>query len=187
MGAYSDDRQQYHIGRIRQILVLKADASAETIKEALERDPSSPLSLDRVYIRKLLRKILSERVHRFRHVDIQRRLAEMQDRTEVVIAEMWKIILDPKFDERARVNAGKLIVDAERNFLTAQIDAGIYEKKLGTIDVKHEHTLSLAPELKLPILAAFRNYGIIPQQHTATLAPAGAAAAVSGSADDGKS
>ncbi len=60
-----------------------------------------------------------------------------------------------------RVVAAKAIIEADHRFLEAQMDAGIFERKLGTVDVEHKHEHTIAPELLLPIMATLQHYGMV--------------------------
>lgn len=165
MPAYKDETIEYHKERIRDLIVLKPDVSAHSIREALQSDPKNPLILDRKYIGKLLRKIDEERKHRFDKVKVEKNLAIIEDETQNIISQFWGILLDNQADAKARVMAGKGILDAIHKLLEAKMAAGIFERKLGTVQVEHQHTLS--PEIALPILRALQNYGIV--RTTATI------------------
>jgi len=189
MAAFNDETRQYHIERVKEVLVLKPTASAESVVRALEGS-TDPLKLDRAYARKLMKKIREERHHRFNREIVQVRLAEIQDKTQLVGEQMWKIFLDPKADDKARVQAGKAIIENEHKFLEAQMNAGIFDRKLGTLAVDHDHihahVVSLAPEMKEPILRALANYGLIRNaKYKLTPAPTPAAESTHGGGTTG--
>lgn len=169
MPTYKDETQKYHIERVREVLVLNPRATERAIQTVLEQDASDPLKLNREYIRKLKKKIKGERQHRFDKKHINERLAELQDRTEGIIAQMWKILLDTEKSTLARVAAARTIIDAEQKLLEAQMDAGIFDRKLGTVDIEHTHTLALSPEHKALALAFLRNHGAITKPNIAAL------------------
>lgn len=159
MPNYKDETQQYHIERIREVIAIKPRASLRTIREVLEGDPNEPLRLHIDYILKLLEKIRGERKYRFNQALVDKHLAEIQDQNESVITQMWRILLDNSRDERTRVAAAKVIVDANFKLFEAQLDAGIFERKLGTVDMKDAYKIN--PEQQASILRALHNYGII--------------------------
>lgn len=168
MAAYSDTLKEYHKSRIRDVMILKPGVSIEGIRRVLELSQEAPLTLDHRYITKLVQKIRDERETRMDRVRINVRLAELQDRYEAVTEQMWKILLDTSLNEikgglSARVQAGRTILEQEEKLLNAQMEAGVFERKIGTLAVEHqhEHTLNLPDEIRLPILRAFKNYGII--------------------------
>lgn len=159
MPTYRDETQHYHRERVREVLALQPTASTRTIREALQADPNAPLTLDRSYLDNLRRKIEGERRHRYDRAEVAQRLAELQDRTETIIAQMWRILLKTTAEPAERIAAARTIIDAEHRFLEAQMNAGIFERNLGTLDVAH--TLQLTPEYRALILRAFANYGLV--------------------------
>lgn len=169
MPAYKKETEQKHMERIREVLALKPRAGAITISNVLKTDPNEPLSLDPHYIIKLKKKIKGERVHRLDQAVVEEHISEMQDEIDQVTVQMWAIVLDGSADERARVGAAKVIVDSKLKLFEAKLDAWIFERKLGTLEVKR--TYELKTEHKVLVLQAIANYGIIPPQ-TKTNEPA---------------
>lgn len=170
MGAYSDEKQQYHKSRIRDIMILKPSVSAEGIQHELERSPLDPIRLDRHYIAKLTKKIKKERMLKIDRADIKERIVSMRETYEIVAQQMWNILLDEKLNYEkggigARVAAGKVIIEAQKNLLESEMNAGIYNRKLGTVALEAtgrvDHIHRLEPEIKAPIMKALENYGII--------------------------
>lgn len=165
MGAYSDTRQEYHKSRIRDIMILKPDVSAQGIQNALEASALDPIRLDRNYIKKLIRKIEKERVVKLDRAEIKERLSVMRETYNLVSEQMWKILLDGTADGKGRVAAGKVIIDAQKNLLDAEMNAGIFDRKLGTVAIEAggviEHHHQLDPAIKSQMLKALENYGLI--------------------------
>ena len=156
MSRYGKEKQKEHMELVRQALVVKPGASIYVIEEMLKK-ADRPLHLH--YILKIRNKIEAERRVRFDRRKVQARLAEMQDKMEQVQEKMWKILLDPRSDDNAKVRAGVAIMDMERKFFDHQMDAGIFERKLGEFEVRHN--LTIDEETKRKIIAAMQNYGII--------------------------
>lgn len=165
MGAYSDAKQEYHKSRIRDIMILKPSTSVEGIQRALEQSSMDSLVLHRDYIRKLTKKIKKERIVKIDRSEIKERIASMRETFELVSEQMWRILLDGSADGKGRVAAGKVIVDSQKILLEAEMNAGIYDRKLGTLALENtgsvEHIHRLDPEMKAPIMRALENYGII--------------------------
>ena len=162
--SFGDETKQYHSQRIREVLVLKPTAVPRVIKETLAAHPQAPLNLDLAYIRKHIAKIRGEQLERYNRPQLARSIAELEDKTESIGVEMWKIMLgEEKYDERARVQAGKAIIEAAHDLLQAKMDAGIFTRRLGEVAVEHthEHIIRLDPLVKAGIMRAFKNYGII--------------------------
>lgn len=163
MPAYSKENEQRHMERVREVLALKPRAGAITISNILKGDPNDPLSLDPHYVIKLKKKIAGERKHRFNQALVDEHIAEMEDAINELVVRMWAIVLDSSIDERARVGAAKVIVDSKVKLFEAKMDAGIFERKLGTFEVRK--TYELKAEQKILILNALENYGIVPKQN----------------------
>lgn len=170
MGAYSDHKQEYHKSRIRDIMILKPSVSAEGIQHALISSPLDPLKLDRGYVRKLMAKVKKERMVKIDRADIKERIVSMRETYEAVSAQMWKILLDESLNYEkggigARVTAGKVIIEAQKALLESEMNAGIYDRKIGTLALENtgtvEHVHRLHPDMKAPIMKALENYGLI--------------------------
>jgi hypothetical protein len=158
MPAYKEEVTKEHMEAIREVLAVQPRAGAYKIRELLQKR-KNPLVLDPHYILKLKRKIESERIHRFDRAKVEAHIAEMQDEIDQLCIQMWAIVLDKTYDERARVAAAKVIIDAKTKLFEAKLDAGIFERKIGTVDVKN--TYEIKSEHKVLILNALANYGII--------------------------
>jgi len=161
MPKYKKETEQYHMERVREVLALNPRAGAIAISNLLKEDRNNPINLDPHYIVKLKRKIQGERIHRFDQAKVEQHIAQLEDETEQLCIQMWRIVLDQTMDERARVAAAKTIIDAKIKLFEAKMDAGIFERKLGTFEMKHTHTYEIIQEKKILILNALKNYGII--------------------------
>ena len=135
MANYAQDMKQYHQERIREVLALNPRASVRAIYKLLESHPQSPLKLSHPYILKLRHKIEGEREHRFDHAAVEKHLATIQDRLETVVSQMWLLLLDEKTDGKVRVAAANTIIKADMDLWQAFLDGGVFERKLGTIDI----------------------------------------------------
>lgn len=165
MPAYSKEREQYHISRVKSVMILAPDAGLEQIQEALEASTQDPLRLDRDYISKIRRKIYAERLQRNNNLNKGARIAYIQDKKKAVEQRLWGEATNMKNPGVVRVMALEKIVKNELDLLKAEMDAGLYERQIGTVkvsgEVEHQHTHVLVPEVLDPIMRAFRNYGLI--------------------------
>jgi hypothetical protein len=139
------------------MMTIVPRATNLAIQRALESDPEDPLKLDRHFIAKLIRKIREERKHRFVGEQAERALAEFQDKKNAIVEQMWKILLSQSAKEDVKIAAARTILEAEDRFLSKQMDAGIFERNLGTVRFK----ATLTEERKIMILQAFKNWGIV--------------------------
>jgi hypothetical protein len=157
-------KPEHHIReRIREILVTDPRAGGQKIRKALLNSPEFPLDLDEKFITRQIRKIRAERSARQYAPDIKARISEMEERTEMVMRQMWQIIGSSSATNQEKIVAAKVIASADKDLLDAQMDAGVFDRKVGTLDVEENKRiiLELPPEVKAPMLRAFKNYGLI--------------------------
>jgi len=144
-------------------MVLSSGATLLQIQEALEASVEAPIRLDAHYILKLRKKIYSERLRRNNNLNKGARIAYIQDKHRIIEQRLWGEAANSKNPGVVRVMALEKIMKNELDLLKAEMDAGFYERQIGTLTVngkvEHEHTL--APEILDPILRALRNYGLI--------------------------
>jgi hypothetical protein len=143
-------------------------ATLNDIKEILG---NNGIILNTHYICRLREKIRTERAVRYDQAKVNARIAEMQDKMEEVQKVLWKIILDNsvytegmfkgkgKVSIQNKINAAVAIVRSEKDLLDAQMDAGVFERKLGTIE--NDLKLKIEDGEKDKIITALKNYGII--------------------------
>jgi hypothetical protein len=133
--------------------------------------------LDWVYVSKLVRKLNREKAMAVDLQKVNERLAETKERYRVIIDKLWQII-DYKFEYLELygmpppstdevLKAANMIIKLDLAILKAEMDAGIFDRKLGTLDVNVYRAVPLEPEKAMQIAEAFKRWGIdltIPQQ-----------------------
>ena len=142
MPAISKETQDYHKSRIRAVLVVDPQASLTEIKTTLAKSPSAPLNLDKDYISRLVKKIYGERATRNDRANISRRISELQDKLKRIDGQLWAIAADKGTKDVAKVQALKALAENELKLLSAEMDAGLYERTVGTLKVE-ERKVSL--------------------------------------------
>lgn len=162
MPALKHDTIEYHKTQVRRAMALNPSAPILELQKMLA-NRSDPLKLDYAYLNKLVGKIRAERVKRFDHTQVTTKLAEIEDETAAVKEAMWRVLLSPLTKPGEKVAAGRAIVTANQTLLDMQMNAGVFDRKLGTVEVQHTHTI--APELMAPILRAMANYGIVHMEY----------------------
>lgn len=157
MGRLAYDTRQYHASRIRSVMVLTPGASAYEIQKALERS-DQPLSLDPRYIQKIRDKIIGERARRNDLLTIGPRIAYIQDKKQLIDSQLWRLITDPATGDRAKVQALGLLMKNETDLLQAEMDAGIFERKIGTLAVERG---PMESEHKTRVIDALEKWGMV--------------------------
>ncbi|MDD5689912.1 MAG: hypothetical protein PHQ76_06555, partial [Caldisericia bacterium] len=134
---YSKERQQEHINQIRRVLVIKPDSSILEIKDALEKQ-RVPLKLDKNYINRLVNKIRKERAKRFDYYTVNKVLAGFQDEIEELKKRLWIIITDQTTTATEKTMAIRELRNSDKDLFDKMFDAGIFERKLGEMEIKGE-------------------------------------------------
>lgn len=161
MPAYSKENQHYYESRIRSIMVLRPEVSLREIQQTLEDSTEAPLHLTLNYISKLKHKIVGERAHRNDNLNKGARIAALQDKHAMVAQRLWVEASNIKNPGVVRVMALKALVELDTKMLNAEMDAGIYERALGTLEVARK---PISVEDANRIMASLKMWGILPEQ-----------------------
>lgn len=169
-----EDVQAYHLEKVREALVIEPHASNHQVREMLA-NLKVPIIIGDKYCSKLMHKVRMERIHRFRKPDILPLIASIEDTTNMVTRQMWAILTNPNNDPKSRVSAGKIIIDSQHKLLEQKMNAGMFDRKLGTLEINNtgqvEHVHRLPPEEKALIMRALENYGIIKRPKYTVVTP----------------
>lgn len=144
MASYGEEKTKEFTSRIKQVIVAKPDATLIQIKEVLA---DNGMNLDIKYIMKLVHKIRRERYTRYDHQTVKKVLAEFEDFINATSAELLKISKTSKVDI-ARIAALDTRVKHYNLLLDKLFDAGVFERKLGTIEGKYTNVGEVLKILK---------------------------------------
>lgn len=166
MPAIADDTKRYYMQRIKIALVANPGSSLVSLQKFLEEDSKDPLKLTTPYIGKLVQKIRIERSHRYLTAEHKDRVADLEDKTQVVNEQMWRILFSPTAGNMEKVAAGKTILEGEHRLYEAQLNAGVFVAKKGMLDkpAGQQQTstrYALPADILNPILEAFKTHGIL--------------------------
>lgn len=122
------------------------------------------------YLAKLVRKLNREKALAVDLQKVNERIAETKERYRIMVEMLWRIIdykmeyielynlFPPKNDER--IKAANTLVKLDLAILKAEMDAGIFDRKLGSVDVNVYRAAPLDPEKASQIADAFKRWGI---------------------------
>jgi|ERR1039458_2235214 hypothetical protein len=158
MPKVSHDNKQYYKARIRSLLVQNPQITQRELKERLEKDG---LTLDRKYLGSLINDIWAERVKQANTWALNLALASFQDAMAEIVTKAWEIANNRWEDGRARVAALKEIREAHNAVFEKLFDAGVFDRKLGTIEAAIRNT-PLTDDKKRQVAAVFTNWGLLP-------------------------
>lgn len=129
------ERQKEHIARIRQVLVMKSNATILKIKKILEEDFDDPLKLDKDYINRLVNKIRGERAKRIDYYTLNQKLAEFEDKLNESDLRLWAIVNEPFSDTKNKIAALREIRNNNKELFDKMFDAGVFKRKIGEIEI----------------------------------------------------
>ena len=154
----STERRQYYKSRIRSIIAQHPQISQVALCERLKAEG---LPLDRKYLGSLLDAIQAERAKRANTWMLNHALASFQDVMMEISAVAWTIANDEFVRKQDRVMALREIREAHKDMFEKLFDAGVFERKLGTLDATIRNT-PLPEERKQAIRLVFENWGLLP-------------------------
>ena len=158
---------------IRDILVLDPMIGVPTLGDTLFKrgfKTGSGNKLDTHYLYKLVKKIRGENINRADRQKLNERLADLKERYRLVYEKLVKIAFyskelqelgmpAPKYKDQ--IEALNAITKLDLQILQAEMDAGVFERHLGKLDVD----INVTEERKVLILKAFANFSLIPKQN----------------------
>jgi hypothetical protein len=157
MPAVSTKLKHYYRERIRSVLVQHPQTSIEGLTVRLAQEG---LKLDRHYVGKLVKEIYVERTKRADTWLLNHALASFQDAMAEIARVGWEIANDKFAEGRDRAAALREIREAHNAMFEKLFDAGVFERKLGTLDATIRNT-PLPEDRKQAIRAVFTNWGLL--------------------------
>jgi len=161
MPSYSKEISDYHLTQVREIMVRYPRISTRGLVERLKVEFS--IEIHRNYAVKLQRKIILER--RNRHLNspsLSERIAELQDSTQITKEMLWIEAKNAK-NGSERIRALKVIQEVDLGLFEAEMDAGLFERKIGLVKID-EPRISLRQIIeKLPSEARSTMIGALEQ------------------------
>ena len=151
------EQKQYYKSRIRSVIAQHPQITQVALRERLKDDG---LALDRWYVAGLLKEIQIERVKRLNTLTLNYALSAFQDTMMEISAVAWSIANDQFARNQDRVAALKEVREANNVVFEKLFDAGVFERKLGTLDATIRNT-PLPEDRKQAIRATFQNWGLL--------------------------
>jgi hypothetical protein len=160
---------------IRDILVVDPLISIAKLQDALYEKgyrSANATVLDWRYVQKLKHKVHRNTVEQVDRAIVSERLAEMKEKNRLMLERLMRIVYysDEMKKEgftpptiREQINAINSIVRLDVMVFNSELDAGLFERHLGTLDVEIRNK-PLSPEMKASMLKAFANWGIVPKE-----------------------
>lgn len=158
MPSIAKDQKEFYKTKIRSLIAIDHGVSRRELQERLDKQG---LHLDRDYIGKLYDEIMVERTKRMDRKMLNVALSSFEDTMTEIVRLAWEIANTQYIDPKARVMALKEIREAHNDVFQKLFDAGVFEKKLGTLDLTIRNA-PLSDEKKKSIREVFGNWGLLP-------------------------
>lgn len=152
---YSREDQRYHLERVRQVMVMFPSASVKEMRAILAK-ATPPLIFNVSYISRLKDAVLRERIWRLKNSTVALRITEVEDRVREIQKALWRISQESTFD-MARVLALEKIGKLEFDMFQSQLDAGVFERNIGTVNVR----AALDPEERAKAVETLQKWGLV--------------------------
>ncbi|HEY2471051.1 MAG TPA: hypothetical protein VGI45_24865 [Terracidiphilus sp.] len=148
-------KKQYLVARVRSIIAQDHQIGLDDLADRLDREYG--IKIERHYLSGIVRKIYSERALRADRQTLNQALAAFEDTMAQVVRVAWEIANDPFAKKQDRVLALREVREANSAVFEKLFDAGVFERKLGTINEVIRNT-PLPPERKEAIAVVFDNW-----------------------------
>ena len=126
------DQENFYISQIRKLIVVDDRMSVRELDEQLL---NNGIRLDKNYIWKLRNKIHKARMMQTDRVTLNFALGKFADTMSETAKECWKIALDKSSSKRDKISALVEIRKCERDLFDKLFDAGVFQRKLGEVDL----------------------------------------------------
>lgn len=160
---------------IRDILVVDPLISIAKLQDALFEKgyrSANATVLDWRYIQKLKHKVHRTTVEQTDRAKVSERVSEMKERYRLMLERLMRIVYysDEMKKEgfspptvREQINAINSIIRLDVMLFNSELDAGLFERHLGTLEIEQRNR-PLPAELKAAMLKAFVNWGVVPKE-----------------------
>ncbi len=159
---------------IRVALAINPMISSRRLQQELAKKGITSAGgglLDHEYILKLIRKINGEARQDIQNSEIEGRMVETRERFKASFERLFKIafwqwdymnegIFMP--ETKDVIKALEVIMKMDIALIEAEMDAGIYKRNLGTLEIEKRNT-PLTEDRKHAIMMAMKNWGLLPE------------------------
>lgn len=154
MPRVSHEQKQFYRARIRSLLTQNPQITQRELQERLDSDG---VHLDRKYLGTLVNGIYAERTRRADRLTLNHALASFQDAMFEIAKAGWEIVNDPMAKNMDKALAMREIREAYDVAFEKMFDAGIFDRKLGSIDAVIRNT-PLPEERKQALRTVFESW-----------------------------
>jgi hypothetical protein len=163
MPRISAEHKQFYKSRIRSLLVQNPQITQREIQARLDAEG---IRLDRKYLGTLVNGIYAERTRRANTWTLNQALSGFEDAMGEIVKAGWEIVNNPMARNMDKALAMREIREAYDVMFEKLFDAGVFERKLGTLEATIRNT-PLPPERKEALRSVFTSWGLLPPKENA--------------------
>ncbi len=156
MAHYSKEQKDEFKSIIRSMIVRKPDLSIRQIVDLLANNPKRPIKLGKNYVHALVKHIRRDRKKRIDYYILNEVLGKFEDEVEEMKQILFGMIQSREVPARTKIAAIKEYRDSSLALFDKMFDAGVFERKLGTVDTGRVLTQEERDLLNRAIEYAFR-------------------------------
>jgi len=156
MAQYSPEQTDEFRSIVRSMVVRKPDLSIRQLQELLSKNPRRPVKLGKNFLGKLVKEIHARRSERIDYYTVNEVLGKFEDEVQELKEILLALIQTRDTPPMAKVVAVKEYRQSSLALIDKLFDAGIFEKKLGTLDVERKLSEEESKLLDQAIEYAFR-------------------------------
>lgn len=158
MPSIAREKQQFYKARIRSLLAVDHQMTNEEVGRKLAAEN---IELDRGFLRKLINEVYRERTIRADHKTLSAALAAFEDTMTEIVRRAWEIVEDPMSERNEVLAALREIRSAHNDVFQKLFDAGVFNRKLGTIEAMVRNA-PLPDEKRVGIREALLTWRLLP-------------------------
>lgn len=155
---YTEEQEKLIRTTIQRVRIRNPYISMLKIKNLLERQES--LVLDKNYVAKVIKEIDKETVQRLDQTSLKEAIGSFLNRIKEIDVHLWAILTDTDqysvegklikkgAGARDRVMAAKELRENYKEVFDVMFDAGIFNRKLGDINVNMVDVLAMAQKIE---------------------------------------
>ncbi len=166
MPRVSDSREAHLRRTIRDALAIDPLISMRSLHDVVEKKINAPI--DRIYMTKLVKRVLREIEVRPETETIENRIAQLRESNRIVREGLLKIAYPGATSyvkDSDKLRALELIGRMDNMQAKLEMDFGLYTRKLGEIDINHGTNIYRPDDdVYKTMVKAFENWGIAPPE-----------------------
>lgn len=162
MPKVTDDKEAHLRRLVRDAIAIDPLISLRSLRDHMEVKIGKPIHID--YLNKLVKKVRGEVRVMPERENVAEQIGRIRETNRILREGALKIAYGPLVKDADRLRAMELIAKLDNSTAKLELDFGIFTRKLGEIDVNHNHTHKIVDGRIEAITKAFENWGMAPPE-----------------------